>query len=307
MSEYFGELAGLMAAICWTATALAFESAGKKIGSLSVNLIRLIMAIVLLGIYTWISRGLFLPVDASIHHWKYLALSGIIGFAIGDLLLFEAYVVIGARTSMLIMSFTPPITGIIGWIIMGEQMSFQNLLGMGITLTGIVLVVINRNKLNKKNNPEKSPKDKKRISYYFIGVLLAFGGAVGQATGLVLSKFGMQDYDAFAATQIRVIAGTIGFVIIFFLMRRWKKVFAALKNRKAMKGVTIGAFFGPFLGVSFSLLAVQNTLTGIASTLMALVPVMIIPPAVIFFKEKVNAMEIIGAIIAFVGVGMFFL
>src|SRR6056297_575675 len=307
MSEYYGELAGLMAAICWTATALAFESAGKKIGSLSVILIRLIMAIVLLGIYTWVSRGLFFPVDASLHQWKYLALSGIIGFALGDLLLFEAYVVIGARTSMLIMSFTPPITGIIGWIIMGEQMSFQNILGMAITLTGIILVVINRNHINKKNNSEQSKKGKRKISYYFIGVLLAFGGAVGQATGLVLSKFGMQDYNAFAATQIRVLAGTVGFIVIFFFMKRWHKVFIALKNKQAMKGVTIGAFFGPFLGVSFSLLAVQHTLTGIASTLMALVPVLIIPPAVIFFKEKINVMEIIGAVIAFVGVGLFFL
>jgi len=308
MEAYIGELAGLAAAFCWTATAIAFESAGKKIGSLSVNLIRLFMAIFLLGIFTWISRGLFLPLDASFHQWKWLIISGLVGFSLGDLFLFEAYVRIGARLSSLIMSFTPPIAGIIGWLVMDERLSLLNIVGMAVTLTGIILVITQR----KNRNPDPSriaeaPPKKKRLSYSVVGIMLAFGGAAGQATGLVLSKFGMQDYNAFAATQIRVIAGTIGFTVLFFILNRWKKVFTALKNKKAMKRVSIGAFFGPFLGVGMSLLAVQNTLTGIASTLMALVPVMIIPPAVFVFGEKVNALEIIGAFIAFGGVALFFL
>ncbi|MBS3771986.1 MAG: DMT family transporter [Bacteroidales bacterium] len=312
LDSYFGEFASLMAAFCWTATALAFESAGKKIGSLSVNLIRLFMAIFMLGIFTWITRGLFLPVDASWHQWKWLIISGLIGFSLGDLFLFEAYVRIGARISSLIMSFVPPITGLIGWLIMDERLSAQNILGMAITLTGIILVISQRK--NRNPNPSRiieEPPKKKRIkmtfSYHVVGIIMAFGGAVGQATGLVLSKFGMQDYNAFAATQIRVFAGTVGFMILFFILRRWKRVMTALKNRKAMKRVTVGAFFGPFLGVAFSLLAVQNTLTGIASTLMALVPVLIIPPAVLYFKERVNFLEILGAFIAFAGVALFFL
>jgi len=270
------------------------------------------MAIFMLGIFTWITRGLFLPVDASWHQWKWLIISGLIGFSLGDLFLFEAYVRIGARISSLIMSFVPPITGLIGWLIMDERLSAQNILGMAITLTGIILVISQRK--NRNPNPSRiieEPPKKKRIkmtfSYHVVGIIMAFGGALGQATGLVLSKFGMQDYNAFAATQIRVFAGTVGFMILFFLLRRWKRVMTALKNRKAMKRVTVGAFFGPFLGVAFSLLAVQNTLTGIASTLMALVPVLIIPPAVLYFKERVNFLEILGAFIAFAGVALFFL
>ena len=312
LETHFGEFASLMAAFCWTATALAFESAGKKIGSLSVNLIRLFMAIFMLGIFTWITRGLFLPMDASWHQWKWLIISGLIGFSLGDLFLFEAYVRIGARISSLIMSFVPPITGIIGWLIMDERLSAENILGMAITLTGIILVISQRK--NRNPNPTRIvevPQNKNKLrfgfSYHVVGIILAFGGAVGQATGLVLSKFGMQDYNAFAATQIRVFAGTIGFIVLFFILRRWHRVQSALRNRKAMKRVTIGAFFGPFLGVAFSLLAVQHTLTGIASTLMALVPVMIIPPAVLYFKEKVNFLEILGAFIAFAGVALFFL
>ncbi len=313
MGSHFGEFAGLMAAFCWTATGLAFESAGRKVGSLSVNLIRLFMAIFLLGAYTWFTRSMFFPLDAGLHQWKWLIISGLIGFSLGDLFLFEAYVRIGARISSLIMSFVPPITGLIGWLIMDERLSFENMLGMAITLTGIILVISQRK--NRNPNPSKivengSPKKRRlrfSFSYHGVGILMAFGGAVGQATGLVLSKYGMQDYDAFAATQIRVFAGTVGFIVLFTILRRWNRVFTALKNRKAMKRVTLGAFFGPFLGVSFSLLAVQHTLTGIASTLMALVPVLIIPPAVIYFKEKINWVEVLGAFIAFGGVALFFL
>ena len=137
--------------------------------------------------------------------------------------------------------------------------------------------------------------------------MLALGGALGQAAGLVLSKKGMGEYDAFSASQIRVLTGIAGFTILFFFMKRWPKVLEALKHIPAMKRITLGAFFGPFLGVSFSLLAVQHTQAGIAATLMAISPVLIIAPAIILFKEKVNWKEILGAVITVGGVALFFL
>ncbi|MCB2194604.1 MAG: DMT family transporter [Bacteroidetes bacterium] len=309
---HLGEYAALLTAVFWTITGIAFESAGKKVGSLSTNLIRLFMAFIFIGIYSLITRGSFIPFDASTHNWVWLSLSGLVGFVIGDLLLFEAYVVIGSRISMLIMSLTPPITALLGWLIMGEVLTPQNFLGMLLTLVGIMLVVLDRKPKNKDvvdspSNGIKPTKNKIKLNYPIIGILLAFGGAVGQGTGLVLSKFGMQDFDPFAATQIRVITGFVGFSILFVFMRRWKKVIEAIKNKKAMTRLGIGAFFGPFLGVSFSLLSVKHTTTGVASTIMAIVPVLIIPPAVIFFKEKVTLKEIIGSVIAVGGVALFFM
>ncbi|PRZ01013.1 DMT family transporter [Marinilabilia salmonicolor] len=296
ITSHLGELAALVTAICWTATSMAFESAGKKVGSLSVNLIRLVMALVLLGIFTTITRGHFWPVDAGMHAWFWLSLSGLVGFVIGDLLLFQAFVVIGARVSMLIMALTPPLAALFGWLILGEQMTLINTFGMVLTILGIALVILGR------------PMKGKRLSFNFplAGLLLAFGGAAGQALGLVLSKLGMGDLDAFMSTQIRVIAGIIGFVLVFFGWRKWGNVWTALKNKSAMGRIGIGAFFGPFLGVSFSLLAVKYTTTGIASTLMALTPVMIILPARYIFKEKITTKEVVGAFIAVAGVVVFF-
>ncbi len=301
--SHFGEFAALMTAVFWTVTSMSFEAAGKRIGSFSVNLIRLFLALIIYSIYLYFTRGMLFATDASLHAWIWLSLSGIIGFAVGDLLLFQAFVVVGARISMLIMSLVPPITALIGWMILGETLSLQSICGMILTISGIILVVM------KREAPQlnSSGKNKIKFSYPLLGILLAFGGAVGQSVGLVLSKYGMKDYDAFAASQIRVFAGFIGFIILFFIMKRWNRVWKAVRNKKGMLFTGIGSVFGPFLGVSFSLLAIQNTGTGVAATIMSIVPVLIIPAAVIVFKEKVNLKEILGAMLAVGGVALLFL
>ena len=301
IQSHIGEYAALLTAFFWTITAIAFESAGKKVGSLTTNLIRLFLAFIFIGIHCLITRGSFIPFDAGAHQWFWLSLSGFVGFVIGDLLLFEAYIVIGSRVSMLIMSLTPPITAFIGWLVMDEVLTIQNFLGMFLTILGIIVVIIDR--IPHKTGNGKSMK----LSYSIVGILLALGGAVGQAGGLVLSKYGMQDFDPFAATQVRVITGLVGFSVLFLFLRKWEKVADTLKDRKVMSRLGVGSFFGPFLGVSFSLLAVKHTTTGIASTIMSIVPILIIPLSIFFFKEKIKLKEVLGSVIAFAGVVLFFI
>jgi len=303
MQNHFGEIAGVLTAVFWTVTSLAFESAGKKVGSLSVNLIRLIIAFFFIGFYSWAVRGFFFPTDATLYQWEWLALSGLVGFVIGDLLLFQALVVVGARISMLMMALAPPFAAFIGWLVLGEVLSPTNLLGMAITLSGIVIVILKRERSEVNGVISRKIKS----NYSIQGVLLALGGAMGQGAGLVLSKKGMGDYDAFSASQIRVLTGIVGFIFVLTFMNRWPRFTAAIKNIPAMKRITLGAFFGPFLGVSFSLLAVQHTQAGIAATLMSITPVLIIAPAVFLFKEKINWKEILGAVITVIGIAFFFL
>ena len=280
---------------------MAFEAAGKRVGALSLNLIRLIIGLFFLSLYNAIFNDGFLP-SATTYQWFWLTLSGVVGFVLGDLFLFRAFIIIGARISMLIMALVPPITALIGWITLGEILSGIEFLGMGITLLGIVLVISSKIEIKNFKSGVKLT-----LGPLLLGSLLALGGAVGQAAGLVLSKKGMQDMNAFEATQIRIMAGMLGFTLVISLFRRWGHLLHALKDFKAMRSMTLGSFTGPFLGVSFSLLAVQHTDTGVAATLMALTPVMIIPPAILFSKEKIRIIEIIGAFISIGGVALFFL
>lgn len=293
----FGEIAALFTAIFWTITALAFESASIKVGSLSVNVIRLFIALFFLCVYTFISRGIPFPVDASGYQWFWLLMSGLVGFVFGDLFLFKSYTIIGSRFAMLIMTLAPGFAAFLGWLILDEKLTLFNYLGMLLTFIGIALAVFSKESDKSGFSLKLSPK----------GILFAFGGAVGQASGLVLSKLGMQDYDPFAATQIRIVAGIFGFSILVTYLRRWPRVIEALSHKRAMVGITTGSFFGPFLGVSFSLLAVKYTQAGIASTIMAIVPVLIIPPAILLYKQKITLLEIIGAVLSICGVAMFFI
>lgn len=303
MMDHAGEFAALLTAGFWTVTALAFEAASKKLGSMVVNLLRLIVGFIFLSVFVYFYRGTLLPVDATPQAWFYLSLSGLIGFVFGDLCLFQAFVVIGARVSMLLMALAPPMTAFIGYYVLGEKLAPLSWLGMILTMTGIALVVLKRHTHEEANGGIRGMK----LNYPVWGIMLGLGGALGQAAGLVLSKLGMEGYDTFAATQIRVITGIAGFSVLFFIMRLWRDAFRGLTYRKPMLQLTLGAFFGPFLGVSFSLIAIKYADTGIAATIMALVPVLIIPPSIIIYKEKVNLKEIIGSLLAVAGVAMFFL
>lgn len=302
--SYIGELAAFGTALCWTFGSQFFEAAGKRVGTLSVNLIRLLLALLLFCILSLITKGNLFPVNFPLHAWIWLGLSGLIGFALGDLFLFKAFVEIGPRLSMLIMTLTAPISALLGLTFLGEIYSLQQWFGMLITLTGVSWVIFERSN-NNQNNKRKIRKITKS------GIIYAFLGTLGQATGYVLSKYGMMinnDYlEPFAATQIRVIVGTIGFMIIISLSRSWSKVFIAIKNISAMRFMLGGAILGPFLGVSLSLLALHYITAGVASTITALVPILIIPSVMYIGKEHVSIRAFGGAIIAVAGVFLLFM
>jgi drug/metabolite transporter (DMT)-like permease len=296
-NNHLGEFAALLTALFWTVTSLSFESASHKIGSVAVNILRLVIGFTFLSVFTLIRRGLILPVDASYENWIWLSLSGLVGFVFGDLFLFKSYTVIGSRFSMLIMTLVPPITAFFSFLILGERLTLFHYLGMTLTFSGIAMAIFSRPAKGEKLSLKLAPR----------GILYAFGGAVGQALGLVLSKFGMKDYDPFASTQIRIIAGIFGYTILVTILARWSSVVKATGNKEGMLLTSLGALFGPFLGVSFSLVAIKYTEAGIASTIMALVPVFIILPAVFLFRQKVTVPEILGAIVSVAGVALFFL
>jgi drug/metabolite transporter (DMT)-like permease len=284
---HIGEITALFTAVCWMISSLFFEIASKRVGSVVVNLLKLCL----------ILHGQAFPLNATPHAWVWLSLSGLAGFVLGDVFLFRAYVVIGSRISMLIMATAPLITAVIGWLVMHETLTPLAMLGMGLTIAGIALVVLERN----------PGENQFKLSYAPRGLLYAFGGATGQAIGLVLSKYGMGTYDPVSATQIRQIAGIGGMLLVGLLFKNLGRVKPALQERATLKPLLVGSFFGPTLGVSLSLFAVQHTSAAIAATLMATVPILIIPPAIFLFKEKVTLKEGLGALLAVSGVVLLFM
>jgi len=294
---YAGELAALATAFCWTGSVMAFESAGRRVGSLGVNLIRLAIANVFLVALSWPVHGRPLPTDAPADAWLWLSISGFVGFTLGDLCLFRVLVLLGARITMLLMSLVPPMTALIDWAVRGETLTAQDWTGMAFTVGGIAWVIL-----------ERTPGDGGRIRRVPIGgILLALGAAAGQAGGLILARLGMERYGPPAATQIRAIVGLAGFAVLYIFIGGWPRVFAAARDPLAMGYTAIGAFFGPALGVSLALAAVKYAKPGVATTIMALTPVFILPPAILFRGERVTIRAAAGALVAVAGSALLFL
>lgn len=311
-AQTIGQVAALGTAICWAVTSLSFEAAGRRVGSLSVNLIRLILALVMFAVYGLAVHGAPFPVGAGRHVWIWLSLSGLVGFVMGDLFLFQAFVDVGARTAMLIYSLVPPMTAVIGRLVLDERLTPAQLLAMGLTVCGVVIVTTKRTSEGggaaAATYSENAPRAVETASRPHVvrGIWFAILGSLGQALGLVLSRYGAPEYDPFAATQIRTLVGLAGFSVLFFVTHRWGRVAAAFRDVRAMRHIARGALFGPFLGVSLGLAAAQRAGTGIASTIIATVPVILIPVSIFVLKERISIREVVGACLAVGGVALFF-
>lgn len=297
ITSRIGELAALGTALSWTVMGMFFESAGKKVGSLAVNFIRLVFGFIFISIFTYFVRGQAFPMDASLHNWTWLGISGVMGFFLGDIFLFQAYIEIGTRITLLIMAASPPITAILGFIFLNETLSPLGIIGMIVTILGISIVILSRDTGERKF----------KLNHSLKGVSFALLGAVGQAVGTILTKIGMGDYNAFAATQIRIIAGFFAFLVLFLFLNRWSDLRKAIRDKSAMFLIALGSLVGPFIGVSLQLISLQYTTAGISSTIIAIMPVLIIPLSIIIYKEKITAREILGAFCSVLGVGILFL
>jgi len=309
--NHLGEIISLIVAVSWTFSAWYADKASRRIGAMETNVIRLVLAPIFLSALLWITIGHPYPVFANGKAWLWLGLSALVGYVFGDYCLFNSYICIGPRLGQLMMTIAPPMAAIAGWLMLGESMSWKSILAMAVTLCGIGISILSRGE-----------KHQLKLDIPLKGILLGIGAGTGQGVGLVLSKIGMEHYAAavpadasaamqsmlpFASTLIRAIIGAIGFFILLSLGGGIKSLGKAVKDRQGMKYATLLTIFGPALGVSLSLMAVRYANAGIASTLMALAPVLIIAPDVLINKHKIKLKEIIGVLVSISGVAMFFL
>ena len=261
-----------------------------------VNRVRLAVGLILLLIAHLIIFGKLLPSNVTMYHWFWFGLSGIIGFTIGDTLLFKSFVLMGPRLTQLIMSTVPVFGAIIAWLFLHEILKPIDILAIVITLAGISWVI-----LGHKN-------DEQQKGQFFIGIMCALGAALCQALGLILSKKGLSNnFSALSGNIIRIFVATVCIWIFALFRGTIVSSLEKLKDKKATLAMSGGAFFGPFVGVWLSLIAVQHTYVGIASTLMALPPIILIPLSVWVFKEKIGLSAILGTILAVCGVALIFL
>jgi drug/metabolite transporter (DMT)-like permease len=304
MTPESGEIAALLTAMCYSISSIFFTFAGRKFGPVISNRIRLVIAILLLGITHWIVFGNPIPLNAGIDRWFWLGISGIVGLAIGDLFLFQAYVTLGPRLGLLFLSLSPSIASLLAWLILGETLSAGNISGIILTLAGIAWVVLagtaNKPAINDINVavPRRST----------IGIAAGLIAAAGQAFGVVLAKNGLKgDFPALSGNVIRMMAAFIALWLVTIIQGQViSTVQKAHEQKTGLLYILGGAIFGPLIGVSLSLFAIQNTSIGVASTIIALPPIFLLPIGHFFFKEHISWQAIAGTLLAVAGVAMLF-
>ncbi|MDP2876990.1 MAG: DMT family transporter [Holophaga sp.] len=294
---YLGEFASILTAFCWSANSVCFTIAGRRVGSATVNVVRLWIALLAMILLHLIMVGTFFP-NPEGWRWAYLGISGLIGFALGDAVLFEALVLLGPRLTMLIMTLWPVFAAVLAWVFLGQTMSLPRILAMAVTLGGIALVVGDHHSAADGDRPKKLT----------LGILLALGGALGQAIGFLLSKYGLEgNYSPISANLIRVAAGTLAISLWLLFRGHLLENFSRLKDGRASMLIALGAVSGPVVGVVLSLYAIGHArFLGVASTLMSLSPVILLPVSVLLFKEKVTGKAILGTVITLTGAAALF-
>ncbi|MBT8386012.1 MAG: DMT family transporter [Ignavibacteria bacterium] len=293
---FLGELSALITAFLWSGTSFAFTDAAKRIGSLQLNVNRIILATLFLFFIILFTN---LNYTLSAEQIYYLSISGFVGLVLGDSFLFKSFQLIGARLGMLIMALVPAFSSILALVFLDEHLSLISVTGMIITLSGISVVILERNK-----SAESIFKTNK------LGILYGVLGALGQASGLVLAKFAFEagSINGFVATFVRLLSAVVIIFPLALLFRRYKNPIRVYsKDTKALWATLVGTILGPVLGITGSLIAIANAQIGIASTLMSTMPIIMLPIVRYYYKEKLGWRAIVGGLIAVVGVAILFL
>ncbi|MBP1692638.1 MAG: putative rane protein [Chloroflexi bacterium] len=300
MMDYLGEIAAIATSFLFAGSSTVNTLAGRVVGSIALNRLRLALAILLL-VLTHILLRIPLPLYAGPQRWLWLSLSGILGLAIGDAFLFQAFIWIGARLSMLLLALSPAMAGVLAWIFLGEILSIGQWAGIVLTLFGIGGVILDRNGTSRQEASDRK--------HYLIGIIFGLGAAAGQALGQVTAKRGLYgDFSPVSGTLIRMLAAAVViWGIAIFQRQAIKTMRLMIDRRQAAWWIIIGSILGPFLGVTFLLYAVQTTPVGIASTLSSLSPIVLLPVGYFFFKERFGWQSILGTLLALAGTAIFFL
>lgn len=268
----FAELSGLVAALCWTISSLMAPRLIERFGTMLFNTVRIVIASVILLLICLVTQRFSL---ALWQHAEIIMLSGLLGIFIGDTMLFSAVHRLGPRRTGVLFATNAPMSILLGWLFLGENLSFSQLFACSLVLTGVVIAIL----FGRRNSLHAWEQTKGKLS---IGILLALGAALGQASGALLSKPALLDgADPIAVSALRVGTGALALILAYGIFYRHTRPVGAIPfgqlTRVDFMGIATLATIGMVIGMSVLVWGVGNANVGIVTTLSAVVPVLILP------------------------------
>ncbi|MEP7286479.1 MAG: DMT family transporter [Chloroflexota bacterium] len=294
---FIGELAAIGTSFAFSIGSILFTFAGRSVGTGVLNRVRLALALIFTLILHRLIVGNFYPVNTPADTFFWMAASGLVGYVIGDAFLFRGFVMVGPRLSMLMMSLAPVLSAIMAWVFLHEGLDLVEIIGIVITMAGIAIVVGEP----QATTPSETPHEDRRL--YVMGLLFAFGGALGQAGGSLLAKIGLAGgLPPISGNAIRLTASVIVIWLWAAISGQLIPTYQTLRqNRRAMMFIVGATIAGPVIGVWLALTSVQLAPLGIVTTLQSLPPIFLIPIGYFVFKERITRRAVLGTIVALIG------
>ncbi len=305
MSElpHFGEIMALIAAFIFAWTSVFFTNAGRRLGVMTLNLMRLLGATVLLGVTHVVVTGRLWP-EAPLESILWIGLSGIVGLAIGDSALFRAFTLIGPRRGMLAMASAPVFTVMVAWVLLDESLGLQAMLGIGVVMGGVMLAVTGK---DRGGGDFADPDRRLLLKGYALGMV----AAAGQGLGSAFVKIGMAgtdvEVDPLSATYVRVVFAWAGYWLAVVPRHRPAELFGPLRDLKGSLNLGLATILGPYISVYISIVAIRHAEAGVAQVLLGAVPIFVMGPAWLVYRDRPSPAAVVGVLVAVAGGAILFL
>lgn len=294
-----GQGLGLLTAICIAHNAVVFRYLGQRLGSESVAHTRMWLALPLVLILTRVVEGVWYPTGWALSTHLILLTSGVLGYFLTDLLMFRAYVLLGSRESMVIMTLSPVVTALFSLRLFNERLSMVQSLGMLVTIGGIATMTL----LDGKGDGQQSKGSNK-----LRGVIYAMVAAVLQSVSFLLAKYALTDGTPVATNLVRTVGGLGSFVIFNVIIKRNAKThFQGLRNPRYLGLLLLASIAGPVVGMSSQMKAFTLAPVALVSTIVQISPILLLPFDYLILKRKVSTASLVGTLLSIGGIALLFL
>ncbi len=300
MEAVLGQFFALLVAACWAQNSLVYTYAGRRVGSTTVTHFRLWVALPAIAVAHLLFTGTLFPLDLGSSAYIYLSVSGFAGFCVADLCIFRAFIDLGPRETLVILTTSPIFSAAGSWFLLSEVLSPIQGAGILLTVAGVGLVLWAESR-RRAGGPKV---DGKRI---ISGALFALAGTVAQAIGMMVAKYGMGDaVHPVSANVVRITAGLAGLVIFAALRGRFFADFKKMKDFRALLAISSGALIGPVIGIILALYAITMAPVGVVTAMMQMSPILLLPYDRWILKQKIPAGAVVGTLLAVGGAALLF-
>ena len=289
----------LLTVLLFACSGVASERAARFWGGQLANLLRLFFA----GAILMAGTLLLYPASLRPETFGWLFFSGVVGFGLGDIALFLAYVRIGARLTVLLNLCTAPIwSSLTEWIWLGTGLTLGEITAGAVILCGVVLAILSR-----------SPSKPHGIGAGWVGILCGLAAGMGQGIGAVISRHAFGEaaregfvLNGFSAAAQRVCGGFLT-VLLVVIIAAWVGKHHIRPLSLTRKGAACGwllasTLCGPVLGVTCFQWSLLQLPAGLATAVVAMTPIAMIPLVMVVDGERPRAMSVAGACLAVAGV-----